>query len=288
MGPPSRPAELKPTDVNDLSDVLAGSGVDLREEEAALFNRFGNTSSQQTTASFGSNAASSFDSARSNSSRTYQFSPYGNIDHFSQNIPGDRSSFYGAGTFNQPATPNKTPEELEEEARAKLVRRQAERAQYHLNDPFLLGASLHQRLMKQLRTMHVDVDRRGLYQSNDHNPFKMYIVGPDGNEVLMTLHGQDLLGHNNTMAEILTLLSLASRDRIRALIEDSGALAKGRRIGSHGVVPSELADLAYGLGTATFANARPSIGDSSASPSANPLKRKSYSLMRESLFWNKF
>ena len=35
MGPPSRPND-KPTDVADLSDVLAGSGVDLREEEAAL------------------------------------------------------------------------------------------------------------------------------------------------------------------------------------------------------------------------------------------------------------
>lgn len=36
MGPPSRPSD-KPTDINDLGDVLAGSGVDLREEEAAMF-----------------------------------------------------------------------------------------------------------------------------------------------------------------------------------------------------------------------------------------------------------
>lgn len=37
MGPPSRPADKdKPTDMNELSDVLAGSGVDLREEEANL------------------------------------------------------------------------------------------------------------------------------------------------------------------------------------------------------------------------------------------------------------
>lgn len=38
MGPPSRPSD-KPTDMNELSDVLLGSGVDLREEEAALMNR---------------------------------------------------------------------------------------------------------------------------------------------------------------------------------------------------------------------------------------------------------
>lgn len=38
MGPPSRPND-KPTDMNELSDVLLGSGVDLREEEAALMNR---------------------------------------------------------------------------------------------------------------------------------------------------------------------------------------------------------------------------------------------------------
>lgn len=38
MGPPSRPND-KPTDMNELSDVLLNSGVDLREEEAALMNR---------------------------------------------------------------------------------------------------------------------------------------------------------------------------------------------------------------------------------------------------------
>lgn len=38
MGPPSRPND-KPTDMNELTDVLLGSGVDLREEEAALMNR---------------------------------------------------------------------------------------------------------------------------------------------------------------------------------------------------------------------------------------------------------
>ena len=35
MGPPSRPND-KPTDMTELADVLLGSGVDLREEEAAL------------------------------------------------------------------------------------------------------------------------------------------------------------------------------------------------------------------------------------------------------------
>ena len=39
MGPPSRPND-KPTDMNDLVDVLSGSGVDLREEEAALTRRY--------------------------------------------------------------------------------------------------------------------------------------------------------------------------------------------------------------------------------------------------------
>ena len=36
MGPPSKPVDDRPVDVNDLGDVLAGSGVDLREEEANL------------------------------------------------------------------------------------------------------------------------------------------------------------------------------------------------------------------------------------------------------------
>ncbi|KMU82238.1 hypothetical protein CIHG_00024 [Coccidioides immitis H538.4] len=36
MGPPSRPAETKPTDAAELTDVLASSGIDVREEEAFL------------------------------------------------------------------------------------------------------------------------------------------------------------------------------------------------------------------------------------------------------------
>lgn len=276
MGPPSRPID-KPTDMNELTDVLLGSGVDLKEEEAALVNRYNNSSQPQVNTLFPSNPATFFNSSGLQASNAGTYSVGHNFNTLSQNVPGDRSSFYGAGTFNQPATHYQSAEDIAEEERKKALRRKNEIRQYHLNGPFLMAPTVIRHINKHAQSMQVTVPQHGLY-SNPHSQRVQEVVvsGPDKNEVMVALKNQDLLYLDSPLVELLTLLSLATEERMRTLVEDSATLAKGRRIGSHGVVPSDLVDLAIGNGTAESVNALPTPGNSAVSPKSNPLKRMPY------------
>ena len=267
MGPPSRPAADKPTDMNELSDVLLGSGVDLREEEAALLSRHNTSYQQQPDASFISNLSNSFDSFGSNNSGPDRY----NV--LSQNVPGDRNSFYGAGTFNQPAAQYLPVAQRAESEKQAAIQRKAEQRQYHLNNPFLYAGCVQKRLSKQSHAQQVAIPSFGVLQSKSSQPVQVAVAGPDKHERIVSLTGQDLLWQDAPLTEILTLLSLAAEERLRTLVEDAAALAKGRRIGSHGVVPDDLAELAVGEGSFETVHASRTLGNSAVSPMFNPLKR---------------
>lgn len=251
MGPPSRPATAdKPLDVNDLSDVIAGSGIDIREEEANLLN-YSRPSRQVRDSTFDSKT-----------------------NFYSQNIPGGRDTFYGAGTFNQPPGPAMSAEDIATEARQKATRRKAEIKSYHLNEPFVFAASLRRRFNKHALAMQVKMPTVGLYHAqSDAAPRQLILQGPDKNEVLKTVTTQDLLASESEYVELLSMLSLAAEERIRGLVEEAAVLAKGRRVGSHGIVPAEMADLVVGNGTSETANGLPAPDNSAISPTGNPLKR---------------
>ena len=270
MGPPSKPPPSdKPTDMNELSDVLTGAGVDLKEEEAALTGRY-NAPNQYQDTSFNSVLSNSFGS---NGSGGGAYVPNGAYNQYSQNVPGDRTSFYGAGTFNQPTQPYQDPEVRAAEERAKALRRKAERKQYHMNDPFLFGGTLHRRLEKQARSVQVMISQAGLIKpENSRKSTQMIVAGPDKQEMLSTLTSQPLLALDAPLTEMLTLLSLATQERIRGFVEDAAAIARGRRIGSNGIVPADLKDLAVGDGVAEEVDALPTPGNSVKSPKSAPLK----------------
>ena len=276
MGPPSRPAADKPTDINELGDVLAGSGVDLREEEAALL-AYGRPGQQRQDTGYGGSSFTTF-------GPSYK-TPFDNF--YSSNVPGDRSSFYGAGTFNQAAEPYRSADEIAAADRKKALRRKAEIKSYHLNDPFLWGASLSSRLLRQAQNMQVHVPQNGLFSpkiSEQNIPHRLLVHGPDKNENLKVVKGESLLNMEAPYGEFLSLLSLAAEERIRGLVEDAATLAKGRRVGSHGIVPVELTDLAAGEGATETANGLPTPGNSAVSPKSNPLKRTSHlSYLRRSV-----
>lgn len=263
----------------ELADVLASSGVDLKEEEAALTTPYLNTVQQRNNNSFNSNNTSSFNSTTSNGSSTGTLNANFNYHHLSENVPGGRDTFYGAGTFNQPAARYQAPEVLAEEQRKRAARRLAEKRQHHLNDPFLFMGSLKRKLFASADANHARLPIDGLYspQRNTRQPMlPVDVTAPDGTTVVAT-KGQSFVYPDAPMVDIFALLSLAAEERIRALLEDAAALALGRRIGSHGVVPPDWTDLAVGNGpesaTATFTPGR-SGWESAVSPKTNPLKRK--------------
>ena len=267
MGPPSRPAVDKPTDINELGDVLAGSGVDLREEEAALL-AYGRPGQQRQDTGYGGSSFNSFGAGR----------PVPTPNYYSSNIPGDRNSFYGAGTFNQPPEPPRSAEDIAAAERKKALRRQAEIKSYHLNDPFLFAGCLSNRLLRQAHNMQVQVPQKGLlsHVSRQSISQQLIVLGPDKNESLKVVKGEPLLTIDGPFVEFLSLLSLAAEERLRGLVEDAATLAKGRRIGSHGIVPVGLTDLATGEGATETANGLPTPSNSAVSPKSNPLKRATF------------
>ena len=262
MGPPSRPND-KPTDINDLGDVLAGSGVDLREEEAAMFKYDSNDRQH-----------GAYQLIEPTSSNPTPY-PLSRDNHYSPYAAGDRQSFYGAGFYNQPAVPYKSPEAFAAEERKQAIRKKAEIKQYHLNDPFLLAGTLRRKMVAEINKNHIKFDDAGLYLPKEppNTPQERTISGPDGHTVKVSLHGQGILSLDSTLVEILSLLSLATEERMRMLVEDAATLARGRRIGALGIVPADLDGLGAGNKNSEAANALPTPGDSAVSPSSNPLKR---------------
>ena len=256
MGPPSRPAAPeKPEDVKEFNDIVNNAGIDLKAEEALLTYNRGREINNNTA------------------------NPFGSQNYYSQNIPGGRDSFYGAGTFNQPPEPAKSAEDLATEARARAVRKRAEVKSYHLNEPFVFAKALEMRMRKKATDMQVKVSFSKLASAVPEYPKReLQICGPDGNRIQKTFADQDWLEHENPWVEMLSLLSLATEERLRTLVEDAAILARGRRVGSQGKVPADMAELANGA--SETANGLPSPGNSAVSPKANPLKR----MFAESVF----
>jgi len=93
----------------------------------------------------------------------------------------------------------------------------------------------------------------------------------------MTVTGGRFLPGDTALADQLALMSLATNLRIRALLEDAVALARGRRTGSHGTVPREWADVSAPIsgssGTMISDGASRQGWESAVSPRSNPLKR---------------
>lgn len=257
--------------MNELSDVLISSGVDLKAEEAALLNQFVAPGKQQAETSFSTNLSNSFNSFESNFSGGYIPS---NVNVLSQNVPSDRSSFYGAGTFNQPPGPYQSQEDRAESDRKRANKVKLERRQYHLNTPFLFAAWLQRRLTDQAHKNQVIIPTTGLLSSTNQSGQEVAVAGPDKHELIVTLKGEDLLYHDAPLVEILTLISLAAEERVKAVVEDAATLANGRRIGSHGIVPADLTDLAVGGEAFESVTALPTPGNSAVSPKSNSLKRE--------------
>ena len=265
MGPPSRPTD-KPTDMNELSDVLVGSGIDLKEEEAALLGRFNLPSQRQAAApSLGT------------SSNAGAASAYNTFNLLSQSITGDRFGPYGAVASNQQAVRYPPADDSAESDHRRAIRRRAEKIQHHANDPFLATSWVQQRLWHAVKKEGITRSSPGMAKFTNHAAGMNDISSPglDINGLLSTSKGQDSFSHDAPLMEFFTLISLAAKERLRGLVEEAATLAKGRRMGSSGVVPPEFTELAAGPGDIGVVTALPTPGNSAVSPKSNPLKRMS-------------
>ena len=239
MGPPARPdkdkqQKEKGTNVEDLSDVLALAGVDVKDEESAL-TQYNLHSSQ----SFSSSTATPGQSFGAN---------YGQLPP-------------GAGPFSQ-AT--QTEQSVEDEVYRKhktAARALAENQVKELNSPFLQANSVRRRLQGKAWEMGVKVNVDGLFDPiKAETPRPATVTGMvdhDQKTGIVSVSQPSLLEENSSFAEMLSLLSLAANERIRGLLEDAFRLSRGRQISAEGVVAPGFESLATGNGVPKTTTAIP-------------------------------
>jgi hypothetical protein len=242
MPPPPRPQKEEKEErvgVEDIGDSLFGSGINLKDEENYLHNTWNNRHSQND--SFNTNHSTSFGSNSNNS-----------FNYLTQGTSFGSSGRNGAaGTMGQA----KSPEEIENELRRKreqAARRRAEQEQYHLNNQFLQGNCLRNRMHARATENAVRLDINGVYVKNpEPQQQPQVMVNADGTQGIAAVKNKPAAMIESGVAyeHILTLISLAASERMRGLLDEAYGLARARRYGDHGrVVPPEFADIATGEG----------------------------------------
>lgn len=248
MAPPPRD---RPTDVADLNDVLASSGIDVRDEEAYLTQGYGQPAPApappphqppRLQTAFNNSFASQASAGTLTPGSSFQQTT------FQAYTP---SSAHGAAP---PRPPLPAPQRSAEEIAADLERREdtymSRRAAYHLQKPYLQTRPVENRLSFLSNDRGVKLPTMGVFRPVPDNPqgqgqssssMTVEVVGPDNSTKLST--GATLLNYNATLGDIISLLSLACQDRFRGVVDYAATMAKNRQVSSQGI-PNEWADLA--------------------------------------------
>ncbi|KAL3424500.1 hypothetical protein PVAG01_03781 [Phlyctema vagabunda] len=267
MGPPLKPSEKK-DDGTDMMDVLGGTGIDLREEEQYTFQLYNTSYNSQVSGSQSGTISSGHS--------------------FTQFPPGDEASFYGAGPANQvdkigDKAQNKFEQEQADAAWARAAKDIAVSRSRELANPFLNVGNVHKLADKISREngLKLNLDSKGsmghmkLPDQFPNSSVKVTtVVGPDGTATVTTQG--TFIPEDSHLVDQLALISIASKHRLRFLIEDAVRLARGRQTGSHGIVPADWADAAAPVHAANSSLVLDEPAregwDSAVSPRSNPLK----------------
>jgi hypothetical protein len=263
MGPPQRPAERPTKDYEyDVTDSLAGTGIDLRAEEQYMADMYS----------------------------TY-FDPEARTG-FPQHPPGSKSSLYGAGPANQHAQTISEQDQKKYAAQAaqkawaeSSMRLGASRTQ-EINDPFLLVALLHQRADKIAREHHLELNMElknntqtaGKLKHPDQfaEPTVVVNTKPVGpNQTLVQTTGS-FIPHDAYLVDQLALMSIATKTRVQELVADAHIIASHRQKTSHGDVPEDWEPAAAPLNIQTpeLMEVDGLAADGTPAPGANPPKRE--------------
>jgi len=274
MGPPSKPVEKPKEDGVDVMDVLGGTGIDLREEEGLqyTFQLYNNSFNSQLSGSQSGNISSGHS--------------------FTQFPPGDEASFFGAGPAN--AAADKVNSSSQDEFNKKIADQAWKNAaanlaasrQRELSNPFLIVQVIQAKMGKIAREngLSLNVDKGGMMGTmklpenfNQRGVQVQTRVGPE-NTFLAT--NGTFLPIDTMLVDQVALMSIATKHRLRGLVEDAVKLAKGRQTGSHGIIPEEWVDAAAPSNADTnVTDGGPRSGwESAVSPHSNPLNRSAAKL----------
>lgn len=218
MGPPQRPLGAKQQEGRKEKDfditATMDDFVDMEAEERAMASNSWRNTSSSAAAQPGSRNS---------------------FDFLSQQNAGMVGANRATGVNLTISLGGLDTQDAEDLKHKTAARAKAEASQHHLENPFLWGNGMRRRMEKVAGEVGVLVPLDGLFDRVNHNP----LTNPTAPSVL---------NRNSPLEPILSLLSLATNERLRGLLEDSYGLARGRQLGTDGVVPPEWADLAVGVG----------------------------------------
>lgn len=231
MPPPPRPPPKEDRN-EDFNDVLAGSGINLKDEEALMY---------ESNNSFSSRYDTSFGSSSTNITNGFT--------ELMQSMHGQPGAWNGAmqGTMGEPRSQEEIDSEMEQ-LRAKAAADRARMEEHHMKRPFLQGRVLRQRLDAIAFNNGVTVNTQGLFEKKKPQIDGVQMMNETGNQGVSAVK-DEVVQQGAPIEQILALLSLATGDRVRGLMDDSHMYARARRYGDRGRVPPDFADLATGEGS---------------------------------------
>ncbi|KAJ5162086.1 hypothetical protein N7492_007478 [Penicillium capsulatum] len=207
---PSTP--VAPAPAPPLTDVLASSGIDVREEEAWLTRSFAGPNAQAQPPQRGQPPQqptpinTSFASQASTTGTVSASSSFGELPHIK---PAISQESFPQPTSQTPVSFKDANEPTRDDTEA------ARRSQYHLQEPFLLAKLLEQKIQKRGFDLGVRIPSEGLFHPIGR-PQPIEVTGPDGSSVVRT--GQTILNQDGApLVDILNLMSLACEERLRGV-----------------------------------------------------------------------
>ncbi|KAL9623001.1 MAG: hypothetical protein Q9160_002719 [Pyrenula sp. 1 TL-2023] len=225
MGPPSRPPEKELDLGHSFDEAIAGTGVNLEEEQANLMNSSQSREPSHGQFSFGAHHANAGTDLGTN-----------NI--FSSNridgLPDINSSADPFGGSDQDLA------EIQEDWRA------GSRRQHHLTDLFLEGQTLENKISSIAYEQKLKTVKDGLfYATQGRPPQRTQVEAPDGSTEVID-KGQTILDSNrgSTLIPLMTLVSLACKMRVTGLVDRASRLAYERKNFSMGRVPLDWHNIA--------------------------------------------
>ena len=239
MPPPPRPnkddAREERANIEDIGDSVYGSGIDLKAEEAWLHKDFGQRDS------FATGASTSFGSSQTLPSPDDSFHVLTQPTSFGSHHPAF------AGTLGQPRTPEQIDAE-DRRKRAEAARHRNERRQHHMSHQFLATNAVRKRLMDRAGENGVMVNTSGLWQRQPSTTATSVLTGAQAGIAAVDTRPEFTATRGDHFEQLMSLISIASGERLRGLVDEAFALSRARRYGDHGRVPPEFAEIATGKG----------------------------------------
>ena len=247
MGPPSLPTN-KTTDIHSLQDSLAGTGVNIDEEDRRL-----------TSTDF-------YGHPTPNSS----FSPHNSFGAFEDGRQVSMQ-YHNDGQY----TPQMSQEEIQRQKEARENWEESRRIQHPLWKMFLYGENLNNKIKKHCEDANLAPPQNGLYiAARGQAPQVTRVDGLDAARRVVT-KGEPILktGEGDGLADILKTICLGAQERLTGIVDLSARLALERRQHSAGKVPTEWKDIAVPSAPS------PAAVDAIGSPAAGTSRKRTLLLL---------